>query len=196
MVFLLLAALRFELASENGPDPGEQDLRAERLGKVIICPQLEAFDDIVLFSLGRQHDDRAIFGLRSLTEFPADIQAIHPRQHQVKQNQARIVVPGFFEAFFAACCTLDAETFLLEAGEIGGPVQSPAGWHLVRVLDQRDARYKNIASVQTQKHVRKLLLDDKLDQYVISLRKETFPVVVDDEKISELSEKVDQLNKA
>jgi parvulin-like peptidyl-prolyl isomerase len=83
---------------------------------------------------------------------------------------------------------LDEVTFFLEAGEIGGPVQAPDGWHLVRVLDQRDARYKNIAAEQTQKHVRKLFLDDKLNDYVVSLREEDFPVEVDEEKLSEMSQ--------
>jgi len=83
---------------------------------------------------------------------------------------------------------LDEETFLLEAGEIGGPVQSPAGWHVVRVLDQRDAMHKNIANPQTQKLARKLLLEDKLNQYVINLRKEAFPVEIDDEMINKLSQ--------
>jgi peptidyl-prolyl cis-trans isomerase C len=83
---------------------------------------------------------------------------------------------------------LDEVTFLLEAGEIGGPVQSPAGWHLVRVLDQRDALYKNIADQQTRNKVRKMLLDEKLNQYVINLRKESFTVDVDAEMINRLSQ--------
>jgi parvulin-like peptidyl-prolyl isomerase len=83
---------------------------------------------------------------------------------------------------------LDEVTFLLEAGEIGGPVESPAGWHLVRVLDQRDAQHKNIAVEPTQKKTRRLYLDEKLDQYVISLRKESFPVEIDDTMFSKLSQ--------
>jgi hypothetical protein len=83
---------------------------------------------------------------------------------------------------------LDEETFLLEAGEIGGPVESPAGWHVVRVLDQRDAAHKNIADLQTQKAVRKMLLDDKLDEYVIKLRNESFTVEIDDNMFSKLSQ--------
>jgi parvulin-like peptidyl-prolyl isomerase len=83
---------------------------------------------------------------------------------------------------------LDEVTFMLEPGEIGGPVQSPAGWHVVRVLDQRDAQHKNIADEQTKKKVRKMLLDDKHDEYVINLRKEAFPVEVDEEKLSKFSQ--------
>jgi parvulin-like peptidyl-prolyl isomerase len=83
---------------------------------------------------------------------------------------------------------LDKETFLLEAGEIGGPVQSPAGWHLVRILDQRDALHTDINNEQTYKNTRRLYLDEKLDQYVINLRKENFPVEIEEEMFSKLSQ--------
>lgn len=83
---------------------------------------------------------------------------------------------------------LDKETFLLEASEIGGPVQSPAGWHLVRVLDKRDALHTDINDEQTYKNARRLYLDEKLDQYVINLRKENFPVEIEEEMFSKLSQ--------
>lgn len=83
---------------------------------------------------------------------------------------------------------LEEVTFLLEAGEIGGPVESPTGWHIVRVLDVRDAQHKNIADEKTQKKARRLFLDDKLDQYVINLRKESYPVEIDDTMMSKLSQ--------
>jgi peptidyl-prolyl cis-trans isomerase C len=83
---------------------------------------------------------------------------------------------------------LDEVTFLLEAGEIGGPVKSPAGWHLVRVLDQRDSQHKNIADEQTQKITRRLYLDEKLDQYVINLRKENFQVEINEDMLQKLSQ--------
>ena len=88
--------------------------------------------------------------------------------------------PGFPE--------LSEIPFLLEAGESGGPVKSPSGWHLVRVLDQRDAQHKNIVDMETRKKTRRMYLDDKLDQYVINLRKESFPVEIDDTLMSKLSQ--------
>lgn len=83
---------------------------------------------------------------------------------------------------------LDKETFMLDAGEIGGPVQSPAGWHLVRVLDKRDALYTDINDEQTRKKTRRLLLDQKFNQYVIGLRKEKYAVEVNEEMIGKLSQ--------
>jgi len=83
---------------------------------------------------------------------------------------------------------LEKETFLLDAGEIGGPVKSPAGWHLVRVLDQRDALFTDINDEQTIKKARRMYLDEKLDQYVINLRKNEYPIEVEEEMISKLSQ--------
>jgi parvulin-like peptidyl-prolyl isomerase len=83
---------------------------------------------------------------------------------------------------------LDEVTFLLEAGEIGGPVESPAGWHVVRVLDQRDSQHKNVADPQTRKKARKMLLDSKLNQYVIDLRKEHFQVQINEDMLQKLSQ--------
>jgi len=83
---------------------------------------------------------------------------------------------------------LDKETFLLEAGEIGGPVESPVGWHLVRILDQRDALHTDINDEQTYKNTRRMYLDEQLNQYVINLRKESFPVEIEDEMFSKLAQ--------
>jgi parvulin-like peptidyl-prolyl isomerase len=83
---------------------------------------------------------------------------------------------------------LDEVTFMLESGEIGGPVESPAGWHLVRVLDQRDAQHKNIADPETRKKARRLYLDEQFNLYVIKLRKESFPVEIDETMIGKLSQ--------
>jgi peptidyl-prolyl cis-trans isomerase C len=83
---------------------------------------------------------------------------------------------------------LDEVTFLLEAGEIGGPVQSPAGWHLVRVLDQRDAQHKNPGDLETQKKTRRMLLKDRLNQYVIDLRKENYKVEIEEDMLQKLSQ--------
>jgi len=83
---------------------------------------------------------------------------------------------------------LDKETFLLEAGEIGGPVKSPSGWHIVRVLDQRDAQHEDISDEQTRKKTRRLYLDEQFNQYVIKLRKESFPVEINEVMIQKLSQ--------
>lgn len=74
---------------------------------------------------------------------------------------------------------LDRVTFSLKPDELGGPVESPAGWHLVKVLEVRNARLQNIDDKDTWKAVRNMLLHERLDQYVVNLRTQNiFPVEV------------------
>ncbi|MCU7935334.1 MAG: peptidylprolyl isomerase [Candidatus Thiodiazotropha sp. (ex Dulcina madagascariensis)] len=73
---------------------------------------------------------------------------------------------------------LDELAFVLEVGELGGPVQTPAGWHLLVVSDQRPSRYTDIDDDETQAQTRRLLLKEKLNAYVVGLRKQDYPVMV------------------
>ncbi len=74
---------------------------------------------------------------------------------------------------------LDKVTFSLKPDELGGPVESPSGWHLVKVLEVRKARLQNIADKDTLKATRNMILREKFDQYVVNLRtQKVFPVEV------------------
>jgi len=73
---------------------------------------------------------------------------------------------------------LDEFTFKLKPDVIGGPVQSPAGWHLVKVLDVMDAQYDNIDDPQTRQLTLHRYLHEKFNNYVVDLRKNHFKVVV------------------
>jgi parvulin-like peptidyl-prolyl isomerase len=91
---------------------------------------------------------------------------------------------------------LDRVTFDLRPNEIGGPVQSPAGWHLVKVLDVRNSQFGDIDDQATWKQTRRLLLHDREDRYVADLRK-TYPVEVYDDVFSRLTQQeVDALQSA
>jgi len=91
---------------------------------------------------------------------------------------------------------LDRVTFELRPNEIGGPVQSPAGWHLVKVLDVRNGQFGDIDDQATWKQTRRLLLHDREDRYVADLRK-TYPVEVYDDVFSQLTQQeVDALQSA
>jgi len=81
---------------------------------------------------------------------------------------------------------LDKVTFALAPEEIGGPVESPAGWHLVKVVDVRDARFTDIGEDETRTATRRLYLKEKLNDYVVDLRKSQFSVVVYDENLNRL----------
>jgi len=74
---------------------------------------------------------------------------------------------------------LDRMVFSLKPEELGGPVESPAGWHLVKVLETRDAKLQNIDDQDTRRLTRNLLLQERQNQYVVDLRKKNlFPVKV------------------
>lgn len=81
---------------------------------------------------------------------------------------------------------LDKVTFALGPGEISGPVESPAGWHLVNVVDVRDAHFTDIEEDDTRAATRRLYLKEKLNDYVVGLREDEFTVVVYDENLNRL----------
>jgi len=94
---------------------------------------------------------------------------------------------------------LDDFTFSLEPEVVGGPVESPAGWHLVKVLDVLDARYQNIDDEATRKRTLRMYLKEKLDTYVVDLRMNRFEVVVYDDELTRRFQKeadfIAELNK-
>lgn len=74
---------------------------------------------------------------------------------------------------------LDKLVFSLKTDELGGPVESPAGWHLVKVVDSRSARFNDFKSEETHKLVRNLMMHERQNEYVTALRtKNVFPVKV------------------
>jgi peptidyl-prolyl cis-trans isomerase C len=82
---------------------------------------------------------------------------------------------------------LDKLTFSLGPDEIGGPVESPAGWHLVKVLDMREAQLQDIADDNTRKITRRTIMHERLDDYVVGLRKNSFEVVVYNDRLNHLA---------
>jgi hypothetical protein len=82
---------------------------------------------------------------------------------------------------------------------VGGPVESPAGWHLVKVLDVLDARYENIDDAETRQRTQRMYLKEKLNTYVVDLRQNRFEVVVYDDELTRRFQKeadfIAELNK-
>ena len=82
---------------------------------------------------------------------------------------------------------LDRLTFSLKPDELGGPVESPAGWHLVKVLGVREPRLQNIDDKDTWKTTKNLLWRERRDRYVSDLRtKNLFPVEVYAERFQQI----------
>ena len=84
---------------------------------------------------------------------------------------------------------LDKLTFSLKKELLGGPMETPVGWHLVKVLEIRDAMYTNIKDKNTWDLTRRTLMHEKLDQYTADLRKDKFPVTVYEDVFKQLIDK-------
>lgn len=79
---------------------------------------------------------------------------------------------------------LDEFTFHLEPEVVGGPVESPAGWHLVKVQEVIDAQLQNFDEPQTRREALRLYMKEKYNNYVVDLRQNHFNVVVYDDELS------------
>jgi len=82
---------------------------------------------------------------------------------------------------------LDRLTFTLKPDELGGPVESPVGWHLVKVLGVRPPRLQNIDDKDTWRTTKNMLWRERRDRYVTELRtNHVFPVEVYTEKFQQI----------
>jgi parvulin-like peptidyl-prolyl isomerase len=78
--------------------------------------------------------------------------------------------------------------FNLGPGELGGPVESTEGWHLLKVLDVSDAQFDDFEDPATRKLTRRRYVHDQLDTYVADLRKNDFAVQVYEDNLVRLAQ--------
>jgi len=83
---------------------------------------------------------------------------------------------------------LNEVIFQLGPGEIGGPVESTQGWHLVKVLDVNEAKFDEFEDPATRKRARRRYIHDQLDAYVMDLRKNAFTVEVYEDNLVRLAQ--------
>jgi foldase protein PrsA len=83
---------------------------------------------------------------------------------------------------------LDKVIFELGPGELGGPVESSEGWHLLKVLDISDAKFDKFEDEETRKLTRRRYIHDQLDVYVQDLRKNDFIVEVYEDNLVRLAQ--------
>lgn len=83
---------------------------------------------------------------------------------------------------------LDALVFKLGPAEIGGPVEAGGLWHIVTVQDVRDAQNADLEEAETRRLARRSYIRDKLNDYVVNLRKNEFEVEVYEDVILRLAQ--------
>ena len=71
-------------SSQNGPDPGNELSGAERLGDIVIGPELQSDNLVDLGVASGEHDDRHV---RRTTDLLADVLSWKAGEHEVKQHQ-------------------------------------------------------------------------------------------------------------
>jgi parvulin-like peptidyl-prolyl isomerase len=83
---------------------------------------------------------------------------------------------------------LDELTFSLPLNEIGGPVESPAGWHLVKALEIREAAFTDISQADTWRKTRRMMIKERMNEYTADLRKNRYKVEVYNDVLNRLLE--------
>ena len=73
---------------------------------------------------------------------------------------------------------LETLIFQLEPEVVSDPVESGAGWHLLKVLAVVAAREQNLEDPQTRQRVFRAYMQDRLNNYIVDLRKNHFVVTV------------------
>ena len=78
---------------------------------------------------------------------------------------------------------LEAIIFRLEPDIVSDPVESNSGWYLFKVMDVSNARYETLDDPQTRQRAFSAYMRDRLDDYVIELRKNHFDVLVYEDEL-------------
>jgi peptidyl-prolyl cis-trans isomerase C len=168
----------------RGFEPSDEELRAyyEANRDGIMEPESRKVQMVVLDTQDEAEAMKAAIEAGDMTMFQV------AREHSIdpgaKQNLGEI---GWVNQG-TALPALDAAIFSLGPGEVGGPVQTPAGWHLVMVQDVREAKFDDLADPATRKLTRRSYIHDKLADYVVKLREDKFPVEVYEDKLIALAQ--------
>src|SRR5215207_3493012 len=103
-------ARRYRGPAHDSPHPRHQLPHGERLGDVVVGPELQPHDPIYLVVLGCQHDDGHV-ALRP--DAPAHLRAVQLGEHDVQDYEVRLVALERLEGLLAVANRLDLETLPL-----------------------------------------------------------------------------------
>jgi len=171
---------RAALTDKINPTPEELHAYYEENRDRIVVPASRKVQMVVLPTREEAEEVKKKIDAGEITIFEA------ARDYSIDPNAKRTLGEIGWVSEGTGFPELDKLTFSLEPGTLGGPVESPAGWHLVKVLDTRDAAHTDPDEANTRRLVRRMYMHHKLDEYTTKLRKESFPVEVFQDTIQSL----------
>jgi peptidyl-prolyl cis-trans isomerase C len=166
----------------RGMEPSDEELRAyyEANKDRIAIKERRRIQMVVLPTKEQAEEIKAGIEAGEITIYQAVL------EHSIDPNAKRTLGDFGWVTKGSGFPELDDLTFSLDLDQLGGPVESPAGWHLVRVLDLREAGFTDIEEEGTRKATRRAMIKQKLDDYLVALRKNEFPVVVYEDNLNRL----------
>ena len=147
-----LIGLRILTAPQARAHPSHEFLGLEGLGNIIVGTSLETRHDIRGIGTGGQHNDRSV---RNPTDRAAHVKAVHTGQHDVQEDQVRIVLLKLSQRSRSVGTEDDVIALVLEDNAD----------HLSQgdvVVDDEDAR-THITIVSRNRHERRRLAQPSLN---------------------------------
>ncbi len=166
----------------RGMEPTDEELRAyyEANRDQILVKEQRRIQMVVLPTREQAEEIKAKIDAGEITIYQAAL------DHSIDPNAKRTLGDFGWVAKGSGFPELDEVTFSVEPDTLGGPVESPAGWHLVKVTDVRDAHFTAFEDEETRTVTRRRLLKEKMERYVVDLRKQDFPVTVYEDNMNRL----------
>jgi parvulin-like peptidyl-prolyl isomerase len=173
---------RASLAEQMAPDDKELEAYFEANRDSITVPEYRKVQMVMLDTEDEAKSVKRRIEAGEVTMFEAA--SYHSVAPDAKQNLGEIgwVAKGKLKP------ELDAVVFKLEPAEVGGPVEAGGLWHLVMVQDVRDAENSDLEDARTHKLTQRKYIHEKLDEYVVNLRKNDFDVEVYEDVILRLAQ--------
>ena len=158
----------------QGWQPSEDELKTYYMDNIdhLVVPESRKVQMVVVATKEEAEDIKQRIEDGEITIYQA------AQQYSIDPNAKRTLGEMGWVKHGTGFPELDDFTFNLEPDTIGGPVESPAGWHLVKVLDVMDAQYANIDDPETHQLTLHRYMQEKFNNYVVGLRKNDFKVVV------------------
>ena len=160
--------------------PSDDELRAYYMDNIehLVVPESRKVQMVVVATKEEAEDIKQRIENGEITIYQA------AQQYSIDPNAKRTLGEMGWVKHGTGFPGLDEFTFNLEPDVISGPVESPAGWHLVKVLDVIDAQYDNIDDPKTRQLTRRRYLQEKFNAYVVDLRKNHFKVAVYEDELT------------